>query len=823
MARAGAVDVSKMSDDELIDGYLSAKEIVYRDTKVAQTAAGKAMLSADPHRRAAIAARAIDRYRTCRWDPLGTDDRRLRQIVSEVLRAKSGKKDAMTAQDLVPVIRAAARIGRDHRQFEDFPKKSVVGAVEKLAERCPLSGELRDALEAWRTAASPRSLTAAEEVELARASAIAMAEDSPWAQASRAFEKMEHFKRVTTPLKPQRELLDRLDKLLGARGRMTGDGGGSADAEPVIPPTDAVGAAVERDRAKKGPAVGAAWHALLSHALALNATAPSKKWLADAAERVASLPPGTFAKCIDAWFGQAGRPAPVDRPGEYGHAMEATLLNDRSADLLKGLAWAICAAQRVDLVPKLGAVAEACYRKVPNHGPRNVRVANAAVAALAAMGRPEAAGQLAILRTRVKHPSTRAAVEKSMKTLSGRTGLSVDELAEIGVPTFNIDLDEAINDPSKLAKDAARMLAAQKVRIERLFLSPMRSWPLATWRERYLDHPLVGLLARRLIWRVDDALVVWRDGRLLDVNDRAVKAKEKSEVRLWHPTMSKPREVLAWRQWLEGHEVVQPFKQAHREVYLLTDAERQTGGYSNRFAAHILRQHQLAALAQQRGWAYRLQGNFDSFNSPTLALPEHRLIAEFWVEPLEEGISDRGIYLYVTSDQVRFGPRLEEVPPIVFSEVMRDVDLFVGVASIANDPTWQPGDSRGAYRDYWEHFSFGALSETASTRRQVLERLVPRLKIADRCTLGERFLTVRGDLRTYKIHLGSGNILMQPNDQYLCIVPDRRRDRAAGHSASSVRLPFEGDDTLSVILSKAFLLADDAKIKDPTIVSQIRR
>ena len=40
---------------------------------------------------------------------------------------------------------------------------------------------------------------------------------------------------------------------------------------------------------------------------------------------------------------------------------------------------------------------------------------------------------------------------------------------------------------------------------------------------------------------------------------------------------------------------------------------------------------------------------------------------------------------------------------------------------------------------------------------------------------------------------------------------------------SGVFLPFEGDNTLSVILSKAFLLADDAKIKDPSIISQIKR
>lgn len=59
---------------------------------------------------------------------------------------------------------------------------------------------------------------------------------------------------------------------------------------------------------------------------------------------------------------------------------------------------------------------------------------------------------------------------------------------------------------------------------------------------------------------------------------------------------------------------------------------------------------------------------------------------------------------------------------------------------------------------------------------------------------------------------------MEPNDQYLCIVPDRSTASGAG----DVFLPFEGDGTLAVILSKAFLLADDAKIEDPTIVRQIK-
>ena len=230
------------------------------------------------------------------------------------------------------------------------------------------------------------------------------------------------------------------------------------------------------------------------------------------------------------------------------------------------------------------------------------------------------------------------------------------------------------------------------------------------------------------------------------------------------------------------------------------------------------------------------------------ALHDLNMAAEFWVEPAGE-LAASGVALYLTTDQVRFyrsdaaenrarsvgggyyaGQRgdqrnaeplpLDSIPPLVFSEIMRDVDLFVGVASIGNDPNWLDGGAGVRYRDYWQGYSFGDLSESAKTRKQVLEKLLPRLKIAGRCQVVDKFLVVSGDLRKYKIHLGSGNILMEPNDQYLCIVPSR-----GGMQLEKERLylPFEGDQTLAVILSKAFLLAEDRKITDPTIVRQLKR
>lgn len=179
--------------------------------------------------------------------------------------------------------------------------------------------------------------------------------------------------------------------------------------------------------------------------------------------------------------------------------------------------------------------------------------------------------------------------------------------------------------------------------------------------------------------------------------------------------------------------------------------------------------------------------------------------------------------LYMSTDQVRYvknGATLDliDVPDIIFSETMRDVDLFVGVCSVGNDPEWSDNGGLPQYRDYWHSFSFGDLTEVAKTRKTILENLVPRLKIKDVAKIEGKFLVVKGTKRTYKIHIGSTNILMTPNDQYLCIVPSGKKEKA-----ENVYLPFEGDKGMSVILSKAFLLAEDDKITDSTITSQINR
>lgn len=640
------------------------------------------------------------------------------------------------------------------------------------------------------------------------------------------------------------------------------------------------------------------WIQLLNECQKANGSAPTAKWKKSVEALLEKIGFEEFKAHVLRWFPLVEKPRTqtIATWSEWSPNPNL-MLNDSNADILKGLVWVCGLREDAEIARSLMNLAISAYKKVPMIGPRCVRVGNACVWALGQM-RMEGVGQLAILKLKVKFGTAQKLIGYSLQETAKKVGLSADELEEMSVPTYGLaevgfsretfgdftaelavtgtnsaeirwfnkdgkqqksvpafvkeNHAEELKELTNAVKDIKKMLPAQRDRIENLYLEEKR-WDYKTWRERYLEHPLVGTIARRLIWQFDGlTTAIFADGKLVDVEGKEINFSNDSQVELWHPIHSAMQEVLNWREFLEKHEIRQPFKQAHREIYVLTDAEIRTDVYSNRFAAHIIKQHQFNALCGQRNWKNQLRIMADAdFHAPMRSLPKHNLRAEFWVEAIgsDYGVdsNETGTYLYLATDQVRFYPvnaplhyghgygggfyegygdtrqieplALDKIPPLVFSEIMRDVDMFVGVCSIGNDPNWADG-GRETHQDYWQSYSFGDLNATAKTRKEILERLIPRLKIGKQCAFEDKFLIVKGDLRTYKIHLGSGNILMSPNDQYLCIVPS---SSAETFGQGKVFLPFEGDRILSIILSKAFMLAEDLKITDSTIVRQIKR
>lgn len=648
-----------------------------------------------------------------------------------------------------------------------------------------------------------------------------------------------------------------------------------------------------------------AWNVLLRHCLSASAGSPSKKWVTEAKRMAKEVGRAKVDAALLKWLPLVDKPRtqPLQQRW-YDHDFDGHLILDHHATILKGLCWLAATEESDEMARTLGALAISCYRKLSGVGARAVKVGNAAVYALGAMPGTAALGQLSRLRIKVKFGTAQAMIAKALDRAAEREGLPRSEIEEMAVPAYGLEQAgflrerlgecaaeirvgetltaalhwfndkgkpvksvpaiakrehaEEVKDLKGALKDVQAMLPAQRDRIDGLFLERKR-WPLETWRERYLDHPLVGAVARRLVWVFGEGskatAAAWlrddadgpphADGRLVRSDGKAFEPKAGCTVTLWHPIDEEAKpgadalrgDVAAWRAFYEDHRIRQPFKQAHREVYLLTDAERATETYSNRFAAHIVRQHQFNALMRERYWKTQTRLMVDADYGPAYRqLPAWDLRVEFWISGVgddynDQFVLDSGAFRYLATDQVRFyraaqriqdddAVAMDQLPPIVLSECLRDADLFVGVASVGNNPEWADGGPEGRFQTYWQDFSFGTLGESAQTRRDILSRLVPRLAIADVCTLDDRYLIVKGTKRTYKIHLGSGNILMEPNDQYLCIVQGRADDGTKGRG---VFLPFEGDRTLAIILSKAFMLAEDDKIRDRSILSQIGR
>lgn len=432
------------------------------------------------------------------------------------------------------------------------------------------------------------------------------------------------------------------------------------------------------------------WRRVMDHC-ATSRTSASKAWKNDSTKLIATFGRERFRETALRWLAQGVTPGEARRQ-----------LHSGEAELLQGFAWMLRECEDLEAASCLAKLAEECFRKIPMVGAVSHKVGNACVNVLAEMPGLNAVGQLSRLRARVKYKTAKRLVEKALNQAAQRAGITRNDLEDIAVPTFDLQLPgilrreagaylselavvgsaqlaiswksgngkisksapaevkrshpEVLKTLKQTAKDAEQMLRAQRSRLEKLFLT-QHSVAFEDWLKRTVEHALLAQMTRRLIWQFADTsgrktLGIWHADGLAGSDGRALRGLESTTVRLWHPLGTDVKTVLAWRKWLQDREITQPFKQAHREIYVLTDAERQTETYSNRFAAHILSQHTLNALCRERGWEGRLQGQFDSGGAtPTLHLPEHGLVVEFWVEAAPDApTSAAGISLYVASD-----------------------------------------------------------------------------------------------------------------------------------------------------------------------------
>jgi hypothetical protein len=140
-----------------------------------------------------------------------------------------------------------------------------------------------------------------------------------------------------------------------------------------------------------------------------------------------------FRQAMEAWLPRVGRGrshTTAKDPRGIGDT-----IHDENANVLRGFLWLLPLLKRRDGDARLAAaVAFSAYRKVPGVGPRAVKVGNAAVYALSEMVGPEAMGQLAMLKVRVRFGTAKKEVEKAFDAAARELQLPREEIEELSVP-----------------------------------------------------------------------------------------------------------------------------------------------------------------------------------------------------------------------------------------------------------------------------------------------------------------------------------------------------------------------------------------------------
>jgi hypothetical protein len=252
-----------------------------------------------------------------------------------------------------------------------------------------------------------------------------------------------------------------------------------------------------------------------------------------------------------------------------------------------------------------------------------------------------------------------------------------------------------------------------------------------------------------------------------------------------------------WSQWQREcflAERIQPFKQVFRELYVLTEAEKLDGAISRRYAGHQIQPRQALALFGSRGWVTRPEeGVQRTFHKHKLAAFV-TFLQGFFTPAEVEGLTIEGVVFVEPGKWWKPLP-LADIPPILFAEVMRDMDLVVSVAHRGGvDPE--------------------ATASTVDMRTALIRETCGLLNVENVDLQGNHAL-IEGKLGSYSVHLGSATVHRQPGGA-LCMVPVHAQHRGR------IFLPFADDDPKTAeVISKVLLLARDDQIKDPTILEQI--
>ena len=323
-----------------------------------------------------------------------------------------------------------------------------------------------------------------------------------------------------------------------------------------------------------------------------------------------------------------------------------------------------------------------------------------------------------------------------------------------------------------------------------------RRTPLAVDDVRaILSNPVVSPMFKKLVLLQDQQFGLPTAEGLATLD--GVKKYGKSPLLLAHPVDFNAAGLWAkWQSHLFAEKLVQPFKQVFRELYVPMPEESKQSE-SRRYSGYQIQVKQAAAALRSRGWTASYEDGLQKvFLAQGICVSLYAQADWFSPSDVEAPAIE-----YVQFSRTRYVPdashlHISDLDPVLYSEVMRDIDMAVSIAFVGGvDP--ETGQS------------------TKELRAAIVRCTAELMKFAN-VSISGNHVHIKGMLANYTVHLGSG-LVRQEGGTVIPIIPVHSQHRGR------IYLPFMDEDPKTVeIISKVVLLAEDNKLKDPTILQWIQ-
>lgn len=498
--------------------------------------------------------------------------------------------------------------------------------------------------------------------------------------------------------------------------------------------------------------------------------------------------------------------------------LEREIVEKRNKDLLMSYGL-VPFSDRKELVHRYEFIKK--YEKDSKQFGAQRRASEAAAAAMALRNLSTKAGYADIMR-----------LSLAMETELVKTYAAYFEWQQVGEVQIKIAVDELgqaellcekngktlKSIPSALKKEEMvlavrevhKKLKEQYSRTVKMFEAAMETYEifLAEELQKLCENPVTAAIVRALVFVTasgetmgffDNAVFENKESvALRDAKGEKVAIGLQDELRVAHPFDM--YRASAWsdyqeyfqRMAQEGKAHKQPFRQVFRELYVKLPEELDMFK-SRMFAGNQIQPSKTVACLKNRKWVADYEDGLQKVYYKQNIIARIYALAD-WFSPSD--IEAPTLEWVEFSDRKTFQSiAIKDVPDVIYSEVMRDVDLAVSVAHAGGvDPE---------------------TSHSTIEMRKVIVAFNLKLFALNNVTVEGTHALIQGKLGSYSVHLGSG-VIHQMGGHQVNVLPVHSQSRG------KLFLPFIDEDPKTAeIMSKIVLFAKDEKIKDPYILQQI--